>query len=235
MLIGGIQKTTLLDYPWKVATLLFTVGCNLRCQFCYNPQFVLPERIKWIASDLLLPEAVLWFLDERKDFIDGVVICGGEPTLQEWLQQFIENIKNLWLLVKLDTNGCNPDILQSLLENWLIDYVAMDIKDDWSGRPSLTWGIKENIENYKKSIEILQKSSIGYEFRTTAIKHYHTKEKIIAIAKNIEGAPLYALQNFTSASELLNPYFTGRSFSEEELNSLKRAVSPFVEKCVIRS
>ncbi len=235
MLIGGIQKTTLLDYPWKVATLLFTVGCNLRCQFCYNPQFVLPWKIKELAEDLIDPQAVLSFLDERKDFIDGVVICGGEPTLQDGLQAFIVQIKELWLLVKLDTNGRHPEVLQTLLQANLLDYVAMDVKDDRSGRPLLTWGVHENVENYKRSIQLLQESTIAYEFRTTVIKNYHTKEKIVAIAKSLQWAPLYALQNFTHETELLNPYFTGRSFSEQELLWLKRAVTSFVEKCVIRA
>ncbi len=235
MLIGGIQKTTLLDYPWKVATLLFTVGCNLRCQFCYNPQFVLPEKIKKLWWDLLDNDAVFSFLKERKDFIEWVVICGWEPTLQSDLYEFIEKIKDMWLLVKLDTNGSNPALLGKLLQDKLIDYVAMDIKDDWDNRPTLTWWINEDIKKYKESISLLQSSNVEYEFRTTVIKNYHTEQRILAIAQSIEWAPLYAIQNFTYNTELLNPYFKGRSFLQEELNHLKKVVSPLVKKCVIRA
>ncbi len=234
MLIGAIQKTTFLDYPGKIATLLFTVGCNLRCQFCYNKEFVLPEEIKKNKDTYIDQQAVYNFLETRKWLIDGVVICWGEPTLQKDLYTFIYTIKQMGFLVKLDTNGRDPDMVARLIEDKLIDYIAMDIKDC----PYTWWrlvGSNEKYAIYQKTANIILASDINYEFRTTVIKWYHTATKIINIAKSIQGAKKYALQNFQIPKTLLNPYFKGKSFSAIELQGLKKIVEPYVGVCEIRN
>lgn len=234
MLIGGIQKTTFLDYPGKVATLLFTVGCNLRCQFCYNKEFVLPDEIQKNMSNYIDHQAVYNFLETRKWLIDGVVICGGEPTLQKDLYEFIYSIKQMGFLVKLDTNGRDPDIVARLLQENLIDYIAMDIKDCPVSRWKLVWS-HERYTNYEKTTNIILASTIKYEFRTTVIKWYHTPEKLLHIVKSIKWAKKYALQNFKAPRPLLNPYFKGKSFSLIELQELKEMVEPYVWACEIRN
>lgn len=235
MIIGAIQKTTFLDYPGKIATLLFTVWCNLRCQFCYNKEFVLPEEIKNNTADFIDQQAIYNFLETRKWLIDGVVICGGEPTLQQDLYEFVYTIKKIWFLVKLDTNGRDPDIISRLISDKLVDYIAMDIKDC----PYTWWklvGSSEKYAMYQKTANILLASNIDYEFRTTIIKWYHTPLKIIDMAKSVQGAKKYALQNFqVSGKSLLNPYFKGKSFSYTELQAMKKLIDPYVAICEIRS
>ena len=128
MQLSAIKKSTLLDYPGKLATIIFTPGCNLRCRFCHNPEFVLPEELEKIRHDFIGEEVFFRFLQTRVGFLDGVVICGGEPTIHKDLPEFCQKIKNLGFLVKLDTNGSNPEMLELLLEQKLVDYIAMDIK-----------------------------------------------------------------------------------------------------------
>lgn len=234
MLIGGIQKTTFLDYPGKVATLLFTVGCNLRCQFCYNKEFVLPEEIKKNTDHYIEQQAIYNFLETRKGLIDGVVICGWEPTLQKDLYECIYTIKQMGFLVKLDTNGRDPDMVRRLIDDHLIDYIAMDIKDC----PYTWWtlvGSSEKYATYQKTADIILASDVDYEFRTTVIKWYHTPSKIAQIAQSVQWAKKYALQNFKAPRPLLNPYFKGKSFSLIELQELKEMVEPYVWACEIRN
>jgi pyruvate formate lyase activating enzyme len=168
MQISWIKKTTLLDYPGKVATLIFTLWCNFRCKYCHNSEFVLPEEVKKRIPFLIKEEAFFNFLEKRKDFLDWVVICGWEPTIQADLKDFCIKIKEkTWLLIKLDTNWTNPKILKELINEKLIDYLAMDIKDDLKSS-DLIW-VKKN-DKIKESVEILKKGRVDYEFRTTFIK-----------------------------------------------------------------
>lgn len=233
MIIGGIQKTTFLDYPGKIATLLFTVGCNLRCQFCYNKEFVLPEEIKKTTAHYIDQQAIYNFLDTRKWLIEGVVICGWEPTLQVDLYEFIYTIKQMGFLVKLDTNGRDPDIVARLINDSLVDYLAMDIKDCATSRSVLVWS-NEKYARYQKTADIIRWGIIDYEFRTTVIKWYHTSQKMIQIAQSIQWAKKYAIQNFQVPKTLLNPYFQGKSFSNNELQSIKNIISPYVRVCEVR-
>lgn len=188
MRFWGIQKVTYLDYPWKIATILFTVGCGFRCRFCYNKQFVLPEEIQKDAENNIPEAEILQYLENRKWLLDAVVMCWWEPALQPDLAVFLQKVKAMWYLVKLDTNGRHPEIIQSLIDDKLVDYIAMDIKDDfvWMDRLTQT---KDKQASLQQSIDILIKNSathgIDYEFRTTVIKPYHTSEKIEAIASYI--------------------------------------------------
>ncbi len=205
----------------------------MRCQFCYNKEFVLPEEIKKNKDTYIDQQAIYNFLETRKWLIDGVVICWWEPTLQKDLYEFIYTIKQMGFLVKLDTNGRDPDMIARLIEEKLIDYIAMDIKDTSESRWKLV-GSHEKYAIYQKTADIILASDIDYEFRTTVIKWYHTPSKIAQIAQSVQWAKKYALQNFQTPKTLLNPYFKGKSFSVIELQDLKEIIEPYVWICEIR-
>ena len=198
MIIGGFQTTTLLDYPGKVACTIFTAACNMRCPFCQNGDLITGS-----YENRYSEEEVLSYLSKRKDLLDGVCITGGEPTLQKDLAEFICKIKDLGLLVKLDSNGLNPDIIKMLYSGNLIDMVAMDIK---SG-PS-TYGVACGVKNIdmnkiKESINFLMTSGIDYEFRTTLVKGIHTYEDMKEIGCLIKGAKDYYIQSYKESDKIL--------------------------------
>jgi len=212
MQISGIQKTTLLDYPGKVACTIFTAGCNFRCPFCHNPEQVLPERVLACKHDFIPDDVFFNFLDTRKDVLDGVVVCGWEPTLQKDLYDFISKVKNKGFLVKLDTNGQDADIVQKLLDDQLLDYVAMDIKNPYEQYEKLV-GVKLTTDfytNYHRTIQMLLSGDIDYEFRTTVIKWHHDNDSMAQIAKSISWAKKYFIQNFVPGTTL-DPDFEGQS------------------------
>lgn len=208
MNIAGVQKVTLLDYPGKVACEIFTQGCNFECPFCQNSSLI-PITNTGEFSE----EEIFEYLNLRKNILDGVVITGGEPTVQKDLKGFIKKIKDLGLLVKLDTNGGNPKVLQELIDEKLVDYVAMDIKNIFN-KYNITSGKKINLDNIKKSIEILKASKIDYEFRTTIIKEMHSLDDIVSICKLVGNAKYY-LQNFEDSENVIDHSLHG--FSREEL------------------
>ena len=198
MIIGGLEKLTLLDYPNHLAAIIFTSGCNFRCHYCYNPMLVLPpkgedrknkEDLSSIAS-----EDLFLFLKERFGRLEGVVITGGEPTLHADLPDFIKKIKKLGYLVKLDTNGTNPEMLEKLIQAKLIDYLAMDIKSD-ADNYEKTVGVKINFQNLQKSAKIIITSGLPYEFRTTMVPGLVNKEIFLAMGAFIKGAKKWYLQN----------------------------------------
>lgn len=202
IMFGGLMKTTLLDFPGKVAATLFLPGCNMRCPFCHNASLV-NGTCESIAYD-----EVLAFLKKRAGILDGVCITGGEPTLYgERLTDLIKEIKALGYLVKLDTNGTNPSLVRSLIDRSLLDYIAMDIKTricdaDYArvcGRPIDTKKILE-------SVSLLKEGRIDYEFRTTLVREFHGKSEILDIAKALEGANAYYLQHFVDSGELIDGY-----------------------------
>lgn len=231
MLISALKKTTLLDYPDKIATIIFTAWCNLRCGFCHNSEFVLTNKIKEIKD--FIPEAIFFnFLKTKVWVLDWVVICWWEPTIHKDLYDFCKRIKDLGFLVKLDTNWQNPWVLEKLLDEKLVDYIAMDIKNSFDKYIITTW-VTEDLENYKKSIEIIKNSNIDYEFRTTLIKWLHTSEDLIEISKLIKWAKKYYLQNFKGWSTL-DENFSWTSFSKEELREMQILSSKYVENVHIR-
>lgn len=187
MMLSGIKKSTLLDYPGKVATIVFTAGCNLRCGYCHNSEFVLPEKIQKISHDFISENIFFRFLKTRIGFLDGVVICGGEPTIHADLPDFCRKIQEAGFLVKLDTNGSKPKVLEKLLDEKLVDYIAMDIKYPLD-RYEVVSGRKIDINLYRASIEIIRTRLPEYEFRTTVIKGVHTPEDIEHITLAISGA-----------------------------------------------
>jgi len=237
MLFGGLQKLTLIDYPGKVACTVFTVGCNFRCPFCYNSELVLPEKIK---KQLKISEKEFFkFLKSRKKIIEGVCVTGGEPTIHKNLPDFIKKIKKLGYLVKLDTNGSNLEMLKNLIDKKLVDYVAMDIKQSQkskvkSQKYDKATGVKVNLDDIKKSINIVKNSGIDHEFRTTVVPTIHTKEDIIQIARDISPAKKYFLQNFRP-EKTLNPKFKKiKPYPQEFLLEIQKTITSFFEICQIR-
>ena len=233
MQISWINKFSLIDYPGEVSAIIFTPGCNFRCGFCHNSEFVLPEKLKNIYKTLIPKKAVLNFLNKRKWLLTWISICWGEPTMQKDLICFCEEVKQMWFLVKLDTNGRDPLVVNELIKRWLVDYVAMDIKNEiWSFSLSADVDIDEG--PYLETIKILLDSDINYEFRTTVIKWVHNDKIIESISKYITWAKNYNLQNYRSWNTL-DKNFKWGSFTELELNKFKKIAEKSVEKVLIRN
>jgi pyruvate formate lyase activating enzyme len=231
MLIGGFQKFSLIDYPGKLSAIIFTQGCNFRCPYCHNPELVEPK----LFQKPLDEKIIFSFLEARKGKLDAVVITGGEPTLQKDLPEFIRKIKNAGFLVKLDSNGTSPGMLQLLLEEELIDYIAMDIKAPL-GKYEKVVQAEIHTKLIKESIETIMNSGISYEFRTTLAKEMLTKAEIISIGKLIKGAKLYVLQKLINRGKLLDPIFMNsiQKYSDKELNLIKQEISNHVMQCIVR-
>lgn len=191
MRIGGLNKTSLIDYPGKVSAVLFTQGCNFRCPFCHNPELVYPEKFVEPIPDT----EIFQFLDKRKNQLDGVVISGGEPTIHSDLVVWVQKIKALGFLVKLDTNGSDPHTVKALLKDQLIDFIAMDIKAPFNKYHQLA-GVDISIKSIQESISIIETSNIDYEFRTTQYKKLLTDKDIDTIAKTIKKPTRYRVQEY---------------------------------------
>lgn len=204
MKLYGLNKTTLLDYPEHVACTVFTGGCNFRCPFCHNADLVLPSQ----GPAPLTEEDFFAYLHKRKNMLEGVCITGGEPTLQSDLKDFIRKIRSVGYLVKLDTNGYRPEILASLLEEGLLDYVAMDIKSSRQGYAAAA-GISDlTLSKIEESVTLLKEGNIPYEFRTTVVKELHTKEDFEDIASWLAGCRAYYLQSYTDGNAILGHRLT---------------------------
>ena len=211
MKLGGLEKFSGVDFDGKLACTLFTVGCNFRCPFCHNSPLVIE------TEENITEQEFFDFLQERKHLLNGVCISGGEPTLQKDLVEFISKIKKLGFAVKLDTNGTNPTILQELIASKLIDYVAMDIKNSFNAYSDII-GLKNyDLRSVKKSVEILKKDLVDYEFRTTLVREYHTLENIIELGEDIKGAKKLFLQKFKPADTCLEKDLTEVSKADAEL------------------
>jgi len=237
MLICGLQKVTLIDFPGRIACTVFLGGCNFRCPWCYSRELVLPQDIE--VQPKISEKEFFVFLKTRKDLLAGVVICGGEPTIHDELRQFIEKIKKMNFLVKLDTNGSNPRALEALFKDHLLDYVAMDVKQIQNSnlknqKYDEATGVKIDLSKIKESIDLIKNSGVEYEFRTTVVPEIHTKEDIMEIAKWLSPAKKYYLQNFRP-EKTVNPEFeTQRPYSEEELLGIQKNISPLFETCELR-
>ncbi|MCR4611317.1 MAG: anaerobic ribonucleoside-triphosphate reductase activating protein [Lachnospiraceae bacterium] len=219
MRIVGLMKTTLLDYPGKVASTLFTGGCNFRCPYCHNGDLVL----KHSDMDTYSHEEIFAHLTKRQKTLDGVCITGGEPTLQKDLPNLISEIKDLGLLVKLDTNGTNPTMLKELLDKKLVDYVAMDIKHSRPRYNEVACMQNFNISPIEESVELLKNSDIDYEFRTTVARELHDKEDFKDIGKWINGAKAYYLQPYKESEQVISKGYSTYSASEfEEIVAILR-------------
>jgi pyruvate formate lyase activating enzyme len=233
MEIGGLEKSTLIDYPGRIAATVFLIGCSFRCPFCYSSELVLPEKIK--LQPRISEKVFFNFLKERQGLIDGVVICGGEPTVQKDLPGFIRKIKDLGYPVKLDTNGSNPEMLEKLIKNGLLDYIAMDVKAPMEKQKyNKAAGVKVNLEKIKRSIRLIKGSGIDYEFRTTVIPTIHTREDIIQIAEGIGPAKKYYLQNFRPEKTISAGLERIKPYPREFLLGIKKEISRLFETCEVR-
>ena len=224
----GMNKTTLLDYPGHVAATLFTGGCNMRCPFCHNSGLVLePE-----AQQQIREEEALAFLKKRQGILEGVCITGGEPTLQPGLEEFIRRARDLGYLVKLDTNGYRPQVLGHLLEQGLLDYVAMDIKASRE-RYGIACGLPEvELGRIEESVELLKKADISYEFRTTVVKGIHSPEEFGEIGRWLRGCSAYYLQTYRDSGQVMG---AGCScFGREEMEEIRRRAAEHVPHAALR-
>ena len=230
MIIKGLQKITLLDFPGKVACTVFTAGCNFRCPFCHNASLVThTETAKTIPE-----EEIFSYLAHRRGILDGVGITGGEPLLQKDLAEFCRKIHDLGLLVKLDTNGSFPDRLRDLIDQGLVDYVSMDIKNCKEAYAE-TCGLhdmSEELQKIEESIRLIMSSGIPYEFRTTVVRELHSKERIAQLAKEIAGAERFFLQTFTDSGDLIGEGLS--AYSAEEMKELLSLIKPDLPSAELR-
>lgn len=233
MLIGGLQKMTLIDYPGKIACTVFTVGCNFRCPFCHNPELV--DQARFNVGGIIEEKVFFDFLKSRQDLLGGVCVTGGEPTLHADLPDFLKQIKNLGFSVKLDTNGTAPEKLEILIKDGLVDYIAMDIKNCFKDTYEKTVGVKIDLEKIKKSVKIIMASGLEYEFRTTVVPGLHTEADILGIALEIRGAKKYYLQQFRSGEKILNQkYRSLKPYPAEFLRELQGKIKGSFEICDVR-
>lgn len=221
--LAGLQKTTFIDYPEKIACIVFTQGCNFRCGYCHNPELFENK------GPVLSVPAFFEFLNKRKGKLDGVVITGGEPTLHgKDLIEFIKEVKLLGFLVKLDTNGTHPDVLQELLNENLLDYIAMDIKAPLAKYKTIT---QTDIDTkiIKKSIDMIMNSGVDYEFRTTIVKSQLSVEDLRQIGELIQGAKRYYMQKFLATKILDETLMSEESYTDEEFKNLRTILEEYVD------
>lgn len=226
MQIGGLQKTSLLDFPEKISAIVFTQGCNFRCGYCHNPELIVMKN-----TDNYTTDGVLEFLKTRRGKLDGVVITGGEPCLQNGLIEFIEKVKEEGFLVKLDSNGMMPEMLARVLP--LIDYVAMDIKAPLAKYPDIV-RVKVDTNKIRKSISMIMQSGVDYEFRTTVVKSQLSFSDFEEIGQLIKGAKRYYLQKFVPSKTLDEKMMSETTYSSEEFEKIKEILAKYVDYVELR-
>ena len=233
MVLAGLQKNSLIDYPGKLSCVCFSQGCNFECPYCHNPDLV---RKRSSGYNPVAEESLYTYLEGRRGFIDGVVISGGEPTLQEDLPTLCATIKRMGYPVKLDTNGSRPRVIRRLIDEGLVDYVAMDVK----ATPIRYASFLKNgchVDDVFSSIKMIMGSGVDYEFRTTCVKPFVDPQSIENIAEIISGADLYALQGFHGTGGVLHPeFFRGiePGYDHDAMMVLKSIAAPYVKKCIVR-
>lgn len=228
MRIGGVQETSLLDYPDRLSTIIWVSGCNFRCPFCYNKSLV-------FGGGLTFPEEeLLSSLAKRKKLLEAVVISGGEPLLQDDVSRFLKKVRDLGYLIKVDTNGTSPENLKELLDLQLVDYVAMDVKAPKDKYQQLT-GVTVDLTKIEESMYLIKKKAPSYEFRTTFVPTLLEKEDIIQIAHWLKGADLYYLQQFKIMTPLLSSELeTVEPYPLEYLQETLKDIRPYFKQCFIR-
>jgi pyruvate formate lyase activating enzyme len=224
MKFSGIQKTSLIDYPEKIATVLFTPGCNLRCPYCYNWRIVVDPKPPFLNE-----ETALQILDERRKYVDAVVVTGGEPTIHKELPRFLKKLKERGFAVKLDTNGLNPTVLKECLP--YVDYVALDLKT--SPEKYHLLGAKDTAA-LLQTIDMLKSGKVEYEFRTTVVPKIVEEADITRIGETIKGAKNYALQQFIPGDTLDRAYQTVKPYPPDIISGFAETMKKYVEKVVLR-
>jgi len=225
MNIGGFQKFSMIDYPDKISSIVFTQGCDFRCGYCHNPELI------DFKSGSISESEIFDFLETRKGKVDAVVITGGEPCLQKGLVEFISKVKSMGFLVKIDTNGNHTSVLKELLP--IVDYIAMDIKaplDKYSSAVSMN----VNMDNILESIKLIIGGSVNYEFRTTVVKDQLSKEDIVEIGSMIKCCKLYVLQKFVRSKHIDSGFLKSESYNEEWFSDVKKELDKVVNICLIR-
>lgn len=230
---SGIQPFTRLDYPGLFACIAFLPGCNFRCGYCHNPEFVLPDLLVKTSASWVGEGDLFSFLDQRRGKLDGVVVSGGEPTLHPGLGAFMRRVKGMGFKVKLDTNGSRPDILKALFDEGCIDYVAMDVKTSLERYAELV-GPCVKPEAIRESIEIIMRQAPAYEFRTTLLREVHGLSEVHRMAELVLGAKRYALQRFRPATTL-DPTFANYSAPDDaEMRMIAEIFRPNVQELILR-
>ena len=228
MIVSGLQKLTLLDYPGKTACIIFTRDCNFRCPFCHNADLVVGD------AEALDTEELFSYLEKRKKLLDGVVITGGEPLLQKDIADFIRRVKSMGYAVKLDTNGSFPSRLRALIDEGLLDYVAMDIKNGEEQYLQTAGVANESLlARVKESISLIMASGVSCEFRTTVVKGLHTEESLLSAFAMIKGAERYYLQGFVDSGSLIGGEGLS-AFSKEEMKRFASLAKDFVKAVSLR-
>ncbi len=208
MEISGFEKMTLTDYPGFVAAIVFTQGCNFKCPFCHNSDLI------YFKNGAIDENEILDYLSKRKKMLDGVVITGGEPTMQKDVVSFLNKVKELGLKVKLDTNGAKPEVIKKIIELNLIDYIAMDIKSS-KNNYSVVSGVSVDLDKISESVKLIKESGLDFEFRTTVVRNYHTLNDLLSICEFVGKDSKYFLQNFESSSRVLDANL--KAFTKDEL------------------
>ncbi len=229
MRIGGLQKFSLIDYPGKTCAIIFTQGCNFCCRYCHNPELVLPNQY----TEPIPEKKIIQFLTSRQGQLDAVTITGGEPTLHSDLIAFIKQVKNLGFLIKLDSNGTNAQVIQQLIEQKLVDYLAMDIKAPLEKYEKIV-GSAVSVEKIKTSINLIINSGINHEFRTTIVKSLTSFDDLTQIAQTITGAKQYFLQRFIPSKLIDDKLVTEESYTQQELEKLAKKLKKYVKNCGVR-
>jgi pyruvate formate lyase activating enzyme len=237
--IGGLQKMTMIDYPGTISATVFLIGCNFKCGFCHNPELVSPELIKnqlGISQDDFFK-----FLDERIELLEGICITGGEPTINSDLLKFIKKIKEKGFLIKLDTNGSNPEVLEKLFKDKLLDFIAMDIKTSISKYGKIypvksrnAGAAKQLFNRVKQSVDLIKNSGVDYEFRTTVVPELVNEEDIKKIGEWLKGAKKFVLQQFRNQKVLDKEFEKIKPYSEETLKKFKKNLEKHIEKVELR-
>ncbi len=226
--ISGVQKTTMIDYPGKLAATVFLPKCNFRCGFCHNPELVFNT-----VGERIPEEEVLDFLESKKKWLDAVCVTGGEPTLHKELPDFFEKTKKMGYLNKLDTNGSNPRMIKELLEKNVVDYLAMDIKATL-GKYEKACGAKPDTGAITRSAELAKKFP-EYEFRTTVLPALHSKEDLVEIGKWLKGSKRYSMQRFNDENAIIDKSLVGTGkYSRTELEEIRKSLLPYFEEIEVK-
>ncbi|MBN1445225.1 MAG: anaerobic ribonucleoside-triphosphate reductase activating protein [Candidatus Omnitrophica bacterium] len=229
MKIGGLQKTSLIDFPGRISCIIFVQGCNLRCPFCHNPELVLPEKF----MPPMDTAEIISFLERRKKYLEGAVITGGEPCFDRDFPAFAKKVKEMGYLVKLDTNGTFPAVIKKAIEEKIVDYIAMDIKGPPAKYGAIA-GVKVNIRDVEASIALIKNSGLKYEFRTTVVKDLLAPSDFEDIGGLIKGAGLYCLQKFVPSKAVSPKGLSYKTYSDEEFEDIKKIMLKYVKECRVR-
>ncbi|NQU04441.1 MAG: anaerobic ribonucleoside-triphosphate reductase activating protein [Syntrophaceae bacterium] len=229
MEIGGLQKFSLIDYPGKICAVVFTQGCNFRCPYCHNPELADPR----LYGTCIPEEELFHFLAKRQGKLDAVTITGGEPTIHSDLIEFVESTRAMDFLIKIDTNGSHPEVIERLIGSNLIDYIAMDVKAPLERYAEITES-RINPANIEKSIRLIMNSAIDYEFRTTIARSLLCEKDLLKIGEAIKGAGKLFLQRFVPSKTLDKSFAMEKTYSDEEFEGLKELLKGYVDNVAVR-